>query len=169
MDQQAQYHFSALLSDGLACQAERFSPAYRENLRSGVRTWILFCLHFNRPYLQADRETLVAFIELLSHTSKGSHIWNVLVAFKHLHEATNNIFPETDYVIDGVLQGLKRQQQHTPRRRSPHHIGALEKDPALLRFESGSRSSTLVCHVGHVLWSVPEIKYVPAEYGKIQA
>merc|ERR1712082_426403 len=97
----------------------------------------MFCLHYNRQYLPADRNTLVAFNELLSRTCKSSHIRNVMVAVKHLHEATNHVFPEADYVIDGVLQGLKRQQQHTPRRVLPITVELLKKIRPLLNMDAG--------------------------------
>ena len=60
-----------------------------------------------------------------------------MVAIKHLHEATNQVFPESDYVIDGVLQGLKRQQQHTPRRALPITLELLKRIRPLLNLEMG--------------------------------
>ena len=65
-------------------------------------------------------------MELMANTSGYQHCKNVLSGVKFLHGATNNVFPENDFLLETTLQGLKRKLAGTPKQ-------VLPIDPAVLR------------------------------------
>lgn len=65
-------------------------------------------------------------MELMGNTSGYQHCKNVLSGVKFLHGATDNSFPENDFLLETTLQGLKRKLAGTPKQ-------VLPVDPAVLR------------------------------------
>ena len=106
--------FNRILMSAHETQAYLFSPGTKKNVRSHIRQFVLFCIHFNRRIIPAERETLVAFLELFSLTASYEHLKNVYSSLKFLHKALNKPFIEDEFQVNTVLQSIKRKFAKTP-------------------------------------------------------
>ena len=104
--------FNALLSAAIYTQQYLYAPGTAKNIKSHIRTFLIFCAYFNRPAVPADTDTLVAFAEFMSVTVGYQHIKHIFSSIKLLH---------TIYNIDFLraLQSLKRRLAKTPLRVLP--------------------------------------------------
>ena len=91
-----------------------FAPGTRKNIRSHIRQFVLFCIHFKRCIVPAERETLVAFFELFSISASYEHLKNVYSSIKFLHKALNQPFIENEFQVDTILQAIKRKIARVP-------------------------------------------------------
>ena len=109
-----QADFRKILLSAHRTQAFLFAPGTRKNIKSHLRQFILFCCHFNKVVVPAERDTLVAFFELFSLTASYDHLKNVYSSIKFLHRALNQPFIEEEFQINTVLQSLKRKLARVP-------------------------------------------------------
>ena len=91
-----------------------FSSGTRRNIKSHLRQYILFCCHFKKTIVPAERDTLVAFFELFSLSVGYDHLKNVYSSIKFLHKALNLPFLEEEYQVNTILQSLKRKLAKVP-------------------------------------------------------
>ena len=96
-----------------------YAPGTAKNIKSHIRTFLLFCAKFNRIAVPADVDTLVAFSELMSVTVGYAHIKHIFASIKLLHTIYNYDFIEADFRLDSALQSLKRRLAKTPLRVLP--------------------------------------------------
>ena len=106
--------FNRILTSAHETQGFLFAPGTKKNVRSHIRQYILFCAHFKRRILPADRDTLVAFFELFSVTASYDHLKNVYSSIKFLHKSLNLPFIEDEFQVNTVLQSIKRKLAKTP-------------------------------------------------------
>lgn len=111
---QVQLQFNLVLNSAHQTQGFLFAPGTRNNIKSHIRQYILFCCKFGRKILPADRDTLVAFFELFSLTANYEHLKNVYSSIKFLHKALNQTFLEDEFQVNTVLQSLKRKIARVP-------------------------------------------------------
>jgi hypothetical protein len=111
-----------LRQQNMQTQGYRFAKSTRTNVLSQIRQWLYFALYFQVTILPASALNLCLFMELMGNTSGYRHCKNVLSGVKFLHGATGNDFPESDFLLETTLQGLKRKLAGTPKQVLP--IGA---------------------------------------------
>ena len=95
-------------------QANTYAKGTRKNLRSAIKTFVLFCTKFGRPICPTDRSTLMSFAQLMSLTVGYGHIKNLFWGIKLLHNALDAKFPDDDFQVDTTLKAIKRQLAGTP-------------------------------------------------------
>ena len=64
--------------------------------------------------MPTERETLVAFFELISVSASYSHLKNVYSSIKFLHKALTQPFIEEEFHVNTVLQAIKRKIARVP-------------------------------------------------------
>ena len=106
--------FANLLRSAHNTQAYLFAPGTRKNIKSHIRQYVLFCCHFKRQVVPANRETLVAFFELFSTTASYEHLKNVYSSIKFMFKALNLPFIEDEFQINTILQSIKRKLAKVP-------------------------------------------------------
>ena len=111
--------FNALLSAAIYTQQYLYAPGTAKNIKSHIRTFLIFCAYFNRAAVPADTDTLVAFAEFMSVTVGYQHIKHIFSSIKLLHTIYNIDFLEYDFRVDTALQSLKRRLAKTPLRVLP--------------------------------------------------
>ena len=103
-----------MLQSAVATQSYMYAPDTAKNIKSHLRTYVIFCTHFNRRLIPADADTLVAFCEILSLTCGYPHIKHILSSVKLLHRTYNVDFIEHDFRVDCALQSLRRKLLRVP-------------------------------------------------------
>lgn len=111
---EASDEFSRIHQSARRTQQYMYAPASARNIRSHFRTYLLFCLHFNRGPLPANSDTLVCFIEYMSQSCGFQHIKHLLGSVRLLHRIYGIEFLEDDYQLDSALQSIKRKCAGTP-------------------------------------------------------
>ena len=106
--------FEQLKLEAMKTQANTYAKGTRKNLRSAIRTFILFCVKFGRPICPTDRSTLMSFAQLMSLTVGYGHIKTLFWGVKLMHKALDEQFPEDDFQVDTTLKAIKRQLAGTP-------------------------------------------------------
>ena len=106
--------FRELVHEATNAQINSFAKGTRKNLRSGIKTFLIFCIKFGRPVCPTDRDTLMSFAQLMSYTVGYNHIKNLFAAVKFLHQALGHKFPEDDFQINSTLKAIKRLLAGTP-------------------------------------------------------
>ena len=110
----------------MVSQSHRFAKGTAQNMVSGIRTWLTFCVYYNLQHLPATSESLVPFLQLMSLTVKYDHLKHLMSTVKFYHQARGIPFPEHDFDVSNTLHGLKRELSHTV-------FQALPLTPAILR------------------------------------
>ena len=95
-------------------QANTYAKGTRKNLKSSIKTFVLFCVKFGRPLCPTDRSTLMSFAQLMSLTVGYGHIKSLFWGIKLMHKALDAVFPEDDFQVDTTLKAIKRQLAGTP-------------------------------------------------------
>ena len=113
-------------AQNLTSQSYRFAKGTAQNMLSGIRTWVTYCVYFSRPVLPATSSSVIPYLELMSITVTYSHLKHLLSALKFFHLTRGFTFPEHDFDINNTLHGLKRRIAHTPHQ-------ALPLTPTILR------------------------------------
>ena len=113
-------------TENVVSQSYRFTKGTAQNMVSGIRTWLTFCVYYNLEYLPATAGTLVPFLQLMSLTVTYGHLKHLMSAIKFYHQAKNVAFPEHDFDVNNTLHGLKRELSHTV-------FQALPLTPAIMR------------------------------------
>lgn len=108
-----------LSSENQISQSHRFAKGTAQNMVSGVRTWIFFCVYFGLQHSPATPCNIVPFLELMAITATYAHLKHLLSSIKFYHQAKNMFFPEFDFDIVNTMQGIKRRQSHTPHQALP--------------------------------------------------
>ena len=108
-----------LLDAAVATQQFRFAPGTAKNIKSHIRTFLIFCVNFSRQAVPADTDTLVAFSEMMSITVGYHHIKHIFSSIKLLHKIYNVDCLDYDFRVDIALQSLKRRLAKTPLRVLP--------------------------------------------------
>ena len=100
--------------EAMKTQANTYAKGTRKNLRSAMKTFILFCVKFGRSFCPTDRNTLMSFAQFMSLTVGYGHIKNLFWGIKLMHNALDANFPEEDFQVDTTLKAIKRQLAGTP-------------------------------------------------------
>ena len=74
-------------------QANAYAKGTRKNLKSGIKTFLIFCIKFGRPICPTDRSTLISFAQLMSLTVGYGHIKSLFWSIKLLHKALDATYP----------------------------------------------------------------------------
>ena len=111
--------FKSLLAASLITQQYLYAPGTAKNIKSHLRTYLIFCAYFGRTAVPADTDTLVAFAEMMSCSAGYQHIKHIFSSIKLLHTIYNIEFLEYDFRVDTALQSLKRRLAKTPLRVLP--------------------------------------------------
>ena len=106
-------------AENLTSQSYRFAKGTAQNMLSGIRTWLTYCVYFSKPVLPATSSSVIPFLELMSITVTYSHLKHLLSAVKFYHLTKGFEFPEHDFDISNTLHGLKRKKSHTPHQALP--------------------------------------------------
>ena len=110
----ARLQFRELVSEATNAQINTYAKGSRKNLRSGIKTFLIFCIKFGRPICPTDRDTLMSFAQLMSYTVGYDHIKNLFAAVKFMHRALDQPFPEDDFQVTSTLKAIKRLLAGTP-------------------------------------------------------
>ena len=111
---QARGDFNLILNSAHQTQGFLFAAGTRNNIKSHIRQFVLFCCRFNRKIVPAERDTLVAFFELFSLNASYEHLKNVYSSIKFLHKALNKPFVEDEFQVNTILQSIKRKIAKVP-------------------------------------------------------
>ena len=106
--------FGSLLRSAELTQSYMYAPDSAKNIKSHLRTYVIFCVYFKRCIMPADADTLVAFSEILSLTCGYPHIKHIMSSVKLLHRSYNVDFIENDFRVDCALQSLRRKLLRVP-------------------------------------------------------
>ena len=104
-------------------QVYLYAPSTVKNIRSHIRTYLLFCTRFKFTPLPATSDGIVCFCQYMSQTVSYSYIKQILSSIKTLHKVYNIEMVEKDYNIDITLQSIKRKTAKTP-----HHVFPIMPD-----------------------------------------
>ena len=83
-------------------------------MKSGIRQFLYFTLHFKLSPFPATVDTLTCFLEFMARTSGYPHLKHLLSSVKFMHEALDQPFPTNSFYIDTTMQGLKRRLAKVP-------------------------------------------------------
>ena len=83
-------------------------------MRSAIRQFLFFTLHFKLQPWPASVDTLVCFLEFMARTSGYPHLKHLLSSVKYSHEALDQSFPSNSFKLDMTMQGLKRRIAKVP-------------------------------------------------------
>ena len=106
--------FDQLKLEAMRTQANTYAKGTRKNLRSAIKTFVLFCIKFGQPICPTDRNTLMSFAQLMSLTVGYGHIKSLFWGVKLMHNALDAKFPEDDFQVNTTLKAIKRQLAGTP-------------------------------------------------------
>ena len=106
--------FQQLSFEAVKAQANTYAKGTRKNYRSGMKTFVIFCVKFGRPICPTDRTTLMSFAQLMSLTVGYDHIKNLFSSIKLMHRALDQVFPENDFQVNSTLKAIKRPLAGTP-------------------------------------------------------
>ena len=106
-------YFQALLDASIQTQLYLYAPGSARNIKSHIRTYLIFCCYFDRIAVPADNDTLVTFAELMAVTAGYAHIKHIFGSVKLLHTIYNIVFIEHDFHVDVALQSLKHKLAKT--------------------------------------------------------
>ena len=111
----------------MVTQSFRFARSSAKNIVSGIRTWLYFCLFYERRNLPADSSDLINFLQLNSFSSGYAHLKHLLHCIDYYHQMNNVLVPQRDFDLDNTLQGLKRELAGTPNQVLPIQPDLLRK------------------------------------------
>ena len=83
-------------------------------MKSGIRQFLYFTLHFKLSPFPATVDTLTCFLEFMARTSGYPHLKHLLSSVKFMHEALDQPFPTNSFYVDTTMQGLKRRLAKVP-------------------------------------------------------
>ena len=83
-------------------------------MRSGIRQYLYFTLHYKISPFPTTVDTLVCFLEFMARTVGHPHLKHLLSSVKFLHEALDLPFPVNSFQVDMTMQGLKRRLAGVP-------------------------------------------------------
>ena len=86
-----------------------YAKASRQNVRSHLRQLSLFCVAFKQQFLPVSKNTLLAFLELMSKTCNFGHLQSVLSSIRFVHQLKKLQFCGDDFEVTVFLRGLKRK------------------------------------------------------------
>ena len=95
-------------------QSFKYTKESAANVKSGIRQFLYFTLHFKLKAWPASVDTLTCFLEFMARTSGFPHLKHLLSSVKFLHEALDQPFPTNSFMIDMTMQGLKRRLARVP-------------------------------------------------------
>lgn len=105
-----------------------FAEGTRLNMRTQLRAYLLFCLHFKLRPFPASLDTICCFAQFLARSFISvSSITNYIQLVKSLHELMEYNFPHFNQPhLKLVLKGLTKKKAYKPRQ-------ALPVTPSILR------------------------------------
>ena len=106
-----------MLQDVHVSRSHAFAKGTYSNLRTQVRAYFSFCVHFARNPLPADVVTIYAYVQFLSRSLKPPTIKNYLSGVKMLHifHGLPDVFSD-DYLLELEIRGISRINPHVPQR-----------------------------------------------------
>ena len=105
---------SSLRLQNRATQGFKYSKESAANVKSAIRQFLYFTLHFKLKAWPTSVDTLVCFLEFMARTSGYPHLKHLLSSVKFLHEALDEPFPTNNFMVDMTMQGLKRRLAKVP-------------------------------------------------------
>jgi hypothetical protein len=110
----ARTDFNKLLNCAHETQRYLYAKDTSKNIKSHIRTYLIYCTYFNRIAIPADANTLVGFAEFMSFTVGYQHIKHLFSSIRLLHSIFNLDCLQNDFRVDAALQSLKRKLAKTP-------------------------------------------------------
>ena len=107
-------------------QSFKYTKESAANVKSGIRQFLYFTLFFKLKAWPASVDTVICFLEFMARTSGFQHLKHLLSSVKFLHEALDQPFPSSSFMIDMTMQGLKRRLARVP-------FQVLPLTPAIMR------------------------------------
>ena len=95
-------------------QVHLYAKGTVKNIRSHLKTYVLFCTRFGFNPLPASSDCIVCFAQFMSQTVSYAYIKQILSSIKTLHKVYKLDMIERDYAIDVTLQCIKRKTARTP-------------------------------------------------------
>ena len=95
-------------------QVYLYAPSTVKNIRSHIKTYLLFCTRFNFTPLPSTSDCIVCFSQYMSQTVSYAYIKQIISSVRILHKVFNLEMIEKDYNIDITLQSIKRKTAKTP-------------------------------------------------------
>ena len=100
-------------------QGFKYTKQSAANVKSAIRQFMYFTLHYKLTPLPTTEDTLVCFLEFMARTVGYQHLKHLLSSVKFLHQALDTSFPENSFKVDMTMQGLKRRLAKVPFRVLP--------------------------------------------------
>ena len=130
-----QTEFNSLLNSAYETQRYLYARDTAKNIKSHMRTYLIYCTYFQRTAVPADSDTLVAFAEIMSFTAGYQHIKHLFSSIRLLHDIFNIDCIQNDFRVDAALQSLKRKLAKTPLQVLPIEPKVLSAMALFLDFE----------------------------------
>ena len=105
---------SSLRLQNRVTQGFKYTKESAANVKSAIRQFLYFTLHFKLKAWPTSVDTLVCFLEFMARTSGYPHLKHLLSSVKFLHEALDEPFPTNNFMVDMTMQGLKRRLAKVP-------------------------------------------------------
>ena len=105
---------SSLRLQNRVTQGFKYTKESAANVKSAIRQFLYFTLHFKLKAWPTSVDTLVCFLEFMARTSGYPHLKHLLSSVKFLHEALDEPFPINNFMVDMTMQGLKRRLAKVP-------------------------------------------------------
>ena len=103
-----------LMESNRGTQGMMYARNTARNMKSHIKQWVCFCLHFKRSVIPASIQDLSVFMELMSRSSGYGHLKAVLASISFLHRSLDTMFPTNSFQLDATMMGLKRRLACTP-------------------------------------------------------
>ena len=126
LEQELVDQLSSLRLQNRTTQSFKYTKESAANVKSGIRQFLYFTMHFKLQPWPASVDTITCFLEFMARTSGYPHLKHLLSSVKFLHEALDHPFPTNSFKVDMTMQGLKRRLARVP-------FQVLPLTPAILR------------------------------------
>ena len=114
LERELEDQLRALRLQNRTTQSFKYTKESAANMKSGIRQFLYFTLHFKLQPWPASVDTLVCYVEFMARTSGYPHLKHLLSSVKFIHEALDQPFPVNNFKIDMTMQGLKRRLAKVP-------------------------------------------------------
>ena len=100
--------FRNLLEAAHESQRYLYAKDTAKNIKSHLRTYLIFCTYYKRVAVPANVDTLVCFAEFMSFTAGYHHIKHLFASVRLLHDIYNVEFIQSDFRVDinGTVLGF---------------------------------------------------------------
>ncbi len=108
------------MKDAKRSRRQAFAIGTYSNLRTQFRSYLAYCVYFQRKYLPADSQTICGYAQFISRTLKPPSVKNYLSGVKMLHILLGFEYKFSDDInLKLVVRGITRMNPHIPHRARP--------------------------------------------------